>query len=234
METYCDNRGFTLVELMITVAIAGLVVAGVHSAYTVQQRSYTAQSQVTEMQQNIRAALNMMTEEIRMAGFDPTIISGMGAGADITDASVGRIRFTQDITEDGDTADTDEDLHYGFSNANDANDDGVADAGAAPLGRQTGGAGGFQPVADNIQAIEFSYLDSGGIPTAVLSDIRSVQISILARAGRPDPDYTNNVTYTPASGVAWDLNGAAAGNAPNDNFRRRLMIATVKCRNLGL
>lgn len=232
----CNFKGFTLVELMLTMAISGMIVAAIYSAYLSQQRTYLMQEQVAEMQQNIRAALDLLSREIRMAGYDPT----GGAGAGITTASAGRIGFTKDITNstgnastgDGSLNGPNENITFGFSNANDSGPDGIADAGIAPLGRNTGG--GFQPIAENIQAIEFRYLDVNGAVTATLADIRAVQISILARAGRPDQDFTNSVTYTPASGVAWDLNGAAAGNAANDNFRRRLLITTVQCRNMGL
>lgn len=237
MNSHHDNQGFTLVELMITVAISGMIMAAVYSAYLAQQRTATAQRQVVEMQQNIRAAMNVMMQEIRMAGYDPTD----DANASILTAGVGRMGFTQDITDDdgdgdsdGDVGDANENVTYGFKDADDATLDGVADAGVASLGRNTGS--GFQPIAENIQAIELRYLDDNGVVTADLNDIRTVQISILARAGNPDPKFTNATEYRPASGGVWDLNGAATGNAnpPNDNFRRRLMITTVQCRNMGL
>lgn len=240
-----DSKGFTLVEIMMALAISGIIVAAIYAAYMSQQRTYLAQEQVAEMQQNIRAGIDMLSREIRMAGYDPT----GGAGAGITTASAGQISFTKDDNDnagnqnsDGDTGDTDENLDFGFSAAagNDANRDGLPDnanngvPNVLSLGRQTGGLGGYQIIAENIQAIEFRYLDADGAVTPTLADIRSVQISILARAGQPDRNFTNTATYTPASGVAWDLNGITAGNAANDNFRRRLLITTVQCRNMGL
>jgi type IV pilus assembly protein PilW len=240
MNSHHDNQGFTLVELMITMAIAGMIMAAVYSAYLAQQRTSTAQRQVVEMQQNIRAALNVMMQEIRMAGYDPT----KDANAAILTAGAGRMGFTQDITNnagtgdsDGDVGDANETVTYGFATDDDASpQDGVADAGVASLGRKTSELSGFQPIAENIQAIQFRYLDEDGAATADLKKIRTVQISILARAGIPDPKFTNATTYRPASGDVWDLNGAEDGNAnpPNDNYRRRLMITTVQCRNMGL
>src|SRR6056297_2166131 len=65
------NKGFTLIEVLITLAISGIIMTGVYTAFKSQQDSYLAQEQVAEMQQNIRTGLDIMTREIRMAGFDP-------------------------------------------------------------------------------------------------------------------------------------------------------------------
>jgi len=224
-----NSCGFTLVELMLTMAISGIIVAAIYSVYISQQRTYLAQEQVAEMQQNIRAAMDIMTREVRMAGYDPA----GGAGSGIIAALPGQISFTQDTNGDGDTTDAGEMIDFGFSAAVvDADRDGVPDAvsngvpDASPLGRQTGGAGGYQAIAENIQAIEFRYLDAANGVTATLADIHSVQISILARAGRQDRDFFNSMTYTSASGATW--------GPYNDNFRRRLLITSIQCRNLGL
>lgn len=247
------SKGFTLIEVLITLAISGILMTSVYAAFLAQQDSYLAQDQVAEMQQNIRAGIFMMTKEIRMAGFDPT----KNAGASITTASVNQLSFTQDIgggepdgvdnDGDGTTDETDgsepdfpngvlgdpnEAIAYGFSNANDADANGIVDDlnadgiqnDAAPLGRNTGG--GFQPVAENVQAIEFRYLDSTGAVTVTPANISSIQISILARAGDPDRKFINAQIYTTASGAVW--------GPFNDNFRRRFEVVNVKCRNMGL
>jgi len=227
-----NKKGFTLVELMITMAISGILVAAIYSVYTLQQKTHTAQDQVVEMQQNIRAAVLTMVQELRMAGYDPT----SSAGATITSANKSSISFQQDLTEDGDVIDANENITYGFSDAD--HTDGLVDntAGIAALRRDTGG--GLQPIAENIQAIEFQYRDRDNniltVPVGTPSEIRTITISILARAARQDARFSNDNVYTPASGVAWDLNGDATGNAANDAYRRRLLTTTVQCRNMGL
>lgn len=230
-------KGFTLVELMVTLAISGIIIAAIYSVYVSQQRVYLAQEQVAEMQQNIRAALDIMTREVKMAGYDPT----GNAGAGITTVSAGQFGFALDSNGDGDTADSGEIIDFGFSAAagNDVDRNGIPDTvsngvpDALDLGRQTGGAGGYQPIAENIQAIEFRYLDKDGNVTATADNVRSIQISILARAGRSDQNFTNTATYTPASGTVWDLN-TGIGTSPDDNFRRRMLISTVQLRNIGM
>jgi type IV pilus assembly protein PilW len=248
------EEGFTLVELMLALVLSAIIAGTIYSAYISQQKTQLAQEQVAEMQQNLRAATMVIIRDARMAGYDPTT----DAGAGITTASVGQLSFTQDVTGgetdgedndengtiddsgedrfgDGDTADTGEVIDIGFAVATDperdgrpkdSDGDGVEDA--ASLGKQVGGAGGYKPFADNIQAFEFVYLDAAGNATTTLADIRSIRISILARAARPDRDFTNGMTYTPASGVANNW------GPYNDSFRRRLLITRVNCRNLGL
>lgn len=232
-----SSKGFTLVELMLAIAISIFVLGAIYAAYSAQQRTYIVQEQVTAMQQNIRAALYTIVGDIRTAGYDP--LSTAGAG--ITTASAGQISFTQDANGDGDTDDVGEMIDLGFSLADDAGRDGIPDIDAdgdgipdaRPLGRQLGGAGGYQAIAENIQAIEFRYLDSAGNATVIINDIRAVQISILARAGEPDPNYLSTAvhdTYVAASGaILW---APVAG--VTDNYRRRLLITTVQCRNIGI
>lgn len=62
------NKGFTLIEILVSLAILGIVLAGIYSVYNMQHKSYIVQEQVTEMQQSERVALQMITRDIRMAG----------------------------------------------------------------------------------------------------------------------------------------------------------------------
>lgn len=216
------ESGFTLIELMIAMAVGAIIMAAVMTSFLSQHRSYLAQDDAVEMQQNARVSMDILTRDIRSIGYDPNNIgTGITAAANATN-----LVFTRD---DGTGAL--ETIRYTLVDAftTDSRNDGVVD----DLGRSEG-AGGLQPVAENISNIEFRYLDEDGTATATPDDIRSIQVSLLAVASRPDPNFTNTMTYTPASNVPWDLNGAADGTAPNDHFRRRLLITTVNCRNLGL
>ncbi|MBW2031277.1 MAG: prepilin-type N-terminal cleavage/methylation domain-containing protein [Deltaproteobacteria bacterium] len=215
-----DKQGFTLMELLVAMAMAGIVMGSVFSVYYSQQKSYVVQEEVSGMQQNLRAALYLMAKEIRMAGCDPTGTAGAG----ITTAGASSISFTLDLRgkdpddpPDGDTGDANENITYTLY---DFGSDGDMD-----LGRDTGS--GNSPVAENIDAINFVYLDGSGNPTASLSQIRSVQITIVARTGRNIRGYTDNNTYT-------NLQGATIFGPAGDNVRRVRLATNVKCRNLGL
>ncbi len=65
------NKGFTLIELLIAMLISGIIAAGIFTAFESQQNSYIVQDDMAVMQQNLRAGIDMMAREIRMAGYDP-------------------------------------------------------------------------------------------------------------------------------------------------------------------
>ena len=75
-----NRKGLTLIELLITLAIGCLLVAGIYRTFISQQRTYTVQEQVVDMQQNVRIAINQMVRELRMAGFGREDAKCYGAG----------------------------------------------------------------------------------------------------------------------------------------------------------
>ena len=72
-----NNRGFTLMELMIAMAIASIVLASIYRVYQTQQKAFTTQQLVVEMQQNARSAMTLMKRETRMAGYKPAASDGI-------------------------------------------------------------------------------------------------------------------------------------------------------------
>ena len=67
---------------------------------------------------------------------------------------------------------------------------------------------------------------TAALPADVAIDrIRAMKVFILARTKGPDLSYTNNEVYRIGRRVV-------AGGG--DQFRRRLLVTTVRCRNLGL
>ena len=153
------NKGFTLPELMIAMAVGSIIMAVIYSTYQAQQKSYTTQHLAVEMQQNIRAAMTLMKREIRMAGYDPTESGTAG----ISSAAGNLIQFSFDNNnnddeniEDGDTNDQDENLRYGFTTG-DGDSDGIADDGAESLYRIDANGSRTEVIAYDIQGIAFAY-----------------------------------------------------------------------------
>ncbi|MCH7869312.1 MAG: prepilin-type N-terminal cleavage/methylation domain-containing protein [Myxococcales bacterium] len=64
-----DQRGFTLLELMVSIAILGVVLTYVFQTFTTYQRSNAVTTQVTESQQSSRSIAGLLDFDIRHAGF---------------------------------------------------------------------------------------------------------------------------------------------------------------------
>lgn len=63
------NSGFTLVELLVAIALGLVILAGVYQTFRTQHDSYIVQDQVAAMQQNLRAAMYLITRDLQMAGW---------------------------------------------------------------------------------------------------------------------------------------------------------------------
>ncbi|MFZ1061442.1 MAG: prepilin-type N-terminal cleavage/methylation domain-containing protein [Candidatus Rokuibacteriota bacterium] len=66
-----DRRGFTLAELLVAIAILGLVMLGVLTLLMTGNQSYLTGSNQAEAQAAARAALERITLDIREAGYGP-------------------------------------------------------------------------------------------------------------------------------------------------------------------
>jgi type IV pilus assembly protein PilW len=215
-RVFRGTAGFTLVELLIAVAIAGVVMGGIYSVFRSQQSSYAAQAQVTALEQQVRAAMYFMQRDISMAGCDPAGTAHAG----ILTAAADSIRLTEDLNGDGNPSEYNEDITYSL----------YASGGIQKLGRKTPFTATNQPVVEHVDALDFVYLDSAGHilspPVADPSQIRSVQITMVVRADRADPRYFNTTIYRNQA-------GDVIFGPENDHFRRRLLTAETRCRNLA-
>lgn len=62
------QSGMTLVELLVAMALSGLLVAGMYSVYLSMQRTNYNQEDITDTQQTLRIAMEAISRDIRMAG----------------------------------------------------------------------------------------------------------------------------------------------------------------------
>jgi len=172
MNYYYKNneRGFTLVELLIAMTIGPIILTALSSTFLMQRKIYDVQEQIVEMVQTTRAAMDMMTREIRMAGYDPT----GSAGAGIVSVVTNKIYITMDLNGDGALDNSDEHIVYDIYDNK--------------LGRTVGPSANVnnpsvppyhQPVAENVEKLQISQ--SGN----------SINVSLIARTSKPDPDYTD-------------------------------------------
>ena len=87
-----DLRGFTLIEILIALSTFLIVLFAVYTSFESSQATYAAGEQRADIQQSARIAMEMMSADLRLAGYGfPT-----GAGA-ITVASPTDISFWADL-----------------------------------------------------------------------------------------------------------------------------------------
>lgn len=69
------ERGLTLVEILVALAVLGMILASVYGIAILQQRSYAVQGDIVLAQQNARRVIHTLESLIRNAGFgvDPPI-----------------------------------------------------------------------------------------------------------------------------------------------------------------
>lgn len=160
-EPQMKAGGFTLIEMLVAIFIAGLLMAAVFASFTSQQRAFVRQDKVATMQQGVRASLDIMARDLRMAGYDPNNVGGgtfeikKVGFRDLNDApdvnGDGYLEFTLDLDEDG-ALDDDETLSYSLY---DSGTNGSVDLARRVL--DTAGNGSRICVAENIQALAFAY-----------------------------------------------------------------------------
>lgn len=285
-----EEMGFTMVELLVTLVLTGVVMAAVYTSFASQQKVYLAQDDVAAMQQDLRAAMDVMVSEIRMAGYDPNATGNFNfismPAAD--DPNYGRYTSSDGIAfyEDADSTGTSgvvdptglEQIAFRL------NVDQTGAALATPdnvlrkYSPETAAAGTpWQPLATNVEAIGFAYAydndgdgkldtwpgtnaiiwaindgtspvgtlnknldtnndgqvdladNSAGVAIATpvdISKIRAVKIWVLERSQHQDKDFVDNNTYVVA-------NQRIPPTPSNNKYRRRLLTATVWCRNMG-
>jgi len=202
-----SDNGFTLVEILIALGASLVVLGALVSTFVIQNKTYTQQGRVIEMQENTRAGIEMMTRELIMAGYiapasvPTTDVSGetfTDNGADyIEEADIEKITFEADVDNDGKT----ETVSYTWS--------GIP---GDPLRREVwewnetngtwGGSGGAQPLAENIQGLIFTYYVEGDpdprpapLNSTDRANLRRITIRLTGRTRQPDPHYPANGGY---------------------------------------
>jgi len=156
-----NPSGFTLVEMLVSLLIISIISCAAYSIFTSLNRSYTTQNVASAVQQRMRAAIDYMIRDIRIAGLDPLRIGGFG----VVSATPAAFRFTADKNMDGDANDAAEEVIYSVAGGNLQLTD---DQGTEILSRYVNNS-------------SFTYFDKDGVVTTNISDIRSVEINMTVR-----------------------------------------------------
>jgi type IV pilus assembly protein PilW len=170
-------RGFSLMELMVAMAMACIVLTAVYSLHAALTKSYTTQNAAADAQEAMRAGVDLMAEDILMAGFDPMKTGLFGfLSADPID-----VHFTSDRNMNGaiDASDLEE-IRYFWN-------------GTQLIQELYGATATDDVLVDNVAGLSFTYYDGAGVPIVVtfpatqldaaqLAAIRAIQVSMTVQA----------------------------------------------------
>lgn len=63
------QKGLSLIEMLVALVIGAIIMAGVYRTFAVQKKSFVVQDEVSQAQQSVRAVMDLIARDIRMAGF---------------------------------------------------------------------------------------------------------------------------------------------------------------------
>ncbi len=175
MKIHYDQKGFTLIEVMIATVISGIIIGAAVMVFTKMQSSSANVDQRSVMATTSRGAMYLIEDNIRLLGFNPQ--KNISANNLVDTATGAFLSFSRNNVSDpldlvapfGDAIDT---VSIGLNAANDIDGggrDGFADHGATSL--VIGGGN----VADDIEAIRFAYAydddDDGNVEVSANNNI---------------------------------------------------------------
>ncbi|MDD2542043.1 MAG: prepilin-type N-terminal cleavage/methylation domain-containing protein [Desulfuromonadaceae bacterium] len=70
-----NKNGFSLVEILVVIAMLGIVMGAVYTLFITHQRTAYTSDETVEVQQNLRIAMDAVTKDLRMAGMLVDFIS---------------------------------------------------------------------------------------------------------------------------------------------------------------
>ena len=227
-------QGFTLVELLVVLAIVSIVMGGIYAVFIRSNRVYISQEEVVAAQQEARSALDILGREIRMAGLIADDNKTDGPDRITLPAWAGNADSAIEIAE---VNDTDKTTTLAFKSDLDGNDENDTEAvryvyyhgDHADASRQNTltravltwnggwsdlGGEGEKLFLENIQDLTLTYQMADGTTSANptdLEEIRGVVISITAQT---------SIAVEPFEG--------------GKGIRTRQLISNIQIRNLGL
>jgi type II secretory pathway component PulJ len=176
MGWWRTSDGVSLAELLVSLAILGLVLACVFDGLRSAVVTYGWGAARVEAQQSARVALERMASELREAGYDP---KGVGIQPIIA-AGPALVTLQKDLDGDGVVDATRERVTF------------VLRARETTLRRDAGG--GAQPIIDGVRRFTLSYFDRAGLPVSDPARVASVRIHLEVGLAGPGAAMQTDVS----------------------------------------
>jgi len=150
MRHFTKPKGYSLVELLIALAIAGLIGGAILGVYRVSQDTYIRASSLEAAQDGARAGLDRMANELRLVG--SYWVGANGAGNAITAASSTSITFMANVN----------DLYMPNATALEATATSVVNGTSVPLSITASDTDDAFKVYNNAALNDYIYIANGG------------------------------------------------------------------------
>ncbi len=187
-----NHKGFTLIELLIALAISSIALLLVTQVFISTNKMNTIQENVASVQQDIRAAMDIMSTDIMMAGLDPTGLGCAGFadnGSDDNDTDSNSIALRYDYNGENNDCEIDKCYHYDSANQR--------------LMVRNGGADRSLTANGTISTVTFSYtladnsIDATPDANGNLANIRLVTVQICGQiTGTYAADHPNTYCFS--------------------------------------
>lgn len=220
MNTIKTKNGYTIVELMIALALTGIILAAVYGVYIAFYKTSGSQDLMIEAQQNAKAGIAVIERNLINAGLNAVTTDV------ITEAAASSMEFILKDSRDDNAAGRRSKVRYVLWNDT---DDAAITTGACPANKNCSlkqkieycentactsitGTGGHKEVILNVSALAFTYYNTDG--TAFTPS---------------DQDTRNNIRLVKVS-----LTTKTSSNLPTSGQKSEVKLETqVHLRNMG-
>ena len=175
-----EKQGLTLVELMVVMVLSTLLMSAAYISYTAQHKGGRLQEQVATIQQDLRAAIDIMGRDVRNAGCDPTFADIPPLLADTSGPNI--LGLAWDSSGTG----TEQHVRYDLSSEN----------------LQRNG----ETLIQNVTSFGIVYWDSSGatitpessgkLSSSQVENVEAVQVTVKVKSDKVDPDTGEYVYRT--------------------------------------
>lgn len=181
------EKGFTLIEILISLAIMSIVTIAVYQLYISQYKTWISQDLVTEMQQNGRVAIDTMSRDLILSGYGMSpAIEGVVEVANNDKLAI--------LYKDPNKTSTQEPftrvVYLRDSATNTLNRYEIGKNAQADLGILSWAVSGTA-LAENVTELNFTYFKEDGSSftpvAATLSQIYRIKVSIKVQTSKKDP-----------------------------------------------
>ena len=186
-----NSKGFTLVEILIAMVISTIIMGAILMASMAGQQAASGIEQKVVVQEDVRAALDLMALEIGMASYNPkadkTLLAwqsaacgtGTAANKGIQQATASNLTVEMDLNGNGSVADANENITYSYANSQITR--------SVSCGAAQALIGGVNVnVINNAGTPVFQYFDGNNNTTANIPDIRRIVITLVVQSSTAD------------------------------------------------